>query len=47
MKYKKKSFQQLATLFMSILDKGIAEICKKFNSHDGLMRADQDGAKKF
>ena len=47
MKYMKKSFYYLTTIFVSILDKGIAEICKKFNSHNGLLRADQDGAKTF
>ena len=37
----------MTIIFISILDEGIVEIRKKFNSHDGLLRADQDGVKTF
>ena len=42
-----KSLYYLTIIFISILDEGIVEIRKKFNSHDGLLRADQDGVKTF
>jgi hypothetical protein len=30
--------------FSCLLDEGITKICKKFDSHDGFLRADQDRA---
>ena len=40
-KQAKNSFQHLTTFFISSM---ITKICKKFNSHDGFLRADQDRA---
>ena len=45
MKYNKKSFQHLTIFFMS--NEGITEMCRKFKSHYGFLRADQDRAKKL
>ena len=46
MKYNKKSFHYLTT-FSCLLDEGIAEMCKKFKTHNGLLRAEQDRAKNY
>ena len=36
--------QKVFATFDIIFNEGIAKICKKFNSHDGFLRADQDKA---
>jgi hypothetical protein len=40
-----KILSNIPQFFSCLLDEGITKICKKFDSHDGFLRADQDGAK--
>ena len=43
--YTTKSISNIWQHFSCLLDKGTAKICKKFNSHDGFLRADQEKEK--
>ena len=42
-----KSLPNIWQYFSCLLDNGIAKICKKFNSHDGFLRADKRQGKKL
>ena len=42
-----KNLSKIWQHFSCLLDKGTAKICKKSNSHNGFLRADQDRAKNY